>query len=295
MDSTSTAHRRWLRLLAVVLASCALLSGCLLNEPTDPGPLRFRDPVFSGTTKTTDITYAQVTSQTGQPVTLRLDLYQPTGDTAPRRPLYILAFGGSFKWGDKSSPELVDQANALSKKGYVVASINYRVSPNGCTSINAECLEAIVDATEDAQSAVRWFRLNADTYRIDPDRIAIGGTSAGAITAMNVGFGADVPGNGQNLGPSSAVQASVALSGARLLGTCDRGDAPSLLFHGDKDTLVPYQWAVNTVDCAKKANLWSHLETWPGEGHVPYLSHRDQIIGTTTTFLFNALDVRPLI
>ena len=56
------------------------------------------------------------------------------------------------------------------------------------------------------------------TYRIDTGRIAIGGTSAGAITALNVGANADDPGTSGSPGFSSAVSAAVSLSGAKLLG-----------------------------------------------------------------------------
>ena len=39
----------------------------------------------------------------------------------------------------------------------------------------------------DAQAAVRWFRANASTYGVDPTRIGIGGSSAGAVTSVEAG------------------------------------------------------------------------------------------------------------
>lgn len=279
-------------LAAVVALVC---SSCLLTAPTDPGPLRYRDEIFAGVTKTADVVYGSAVKQDGTPVSLYADVYRPTGDTATARPLVIWIHGGSFKSGSRTSAELVDLANVLGRKGYVGASISYRLSANGCTVIDAACVESIVDATEDAQAAVRFFRQNAATYGVDPDRIAVWGTSAGAITAMNVGYRASVPGNSGTPGVSSDVRASVSFSGGRLLGTCDEGDAAALLFHGTADPLTPYQWATNTVTCAQDAGLGVHLTTWEGQSHVPYAANRSQIIEETTNFLWNTLALRLIV
>lgn len=295
INSRVPSRRSGFAVRAAFAAAIAMVcSSCLMLAPNDPGTLRFRDELFSNVTITSNVTYGSAVRQDGSTMTLQADVYQPTGDTAPLRPLIIWVHGGSFKSGSKTSGEIVDQANVFSRKGYVNASISYRLSAQGCTVINGACIESIIDATEDAQAAVRFFRQNAATYRIDPDRIAISGTSAGAITALNVGYRAEVPGSA-GATVSSEVRGAVSFSGARLLGSCDTGDAPALLFHGTADSLVPYEWATNTENCAREAALQLHLVTWPDEGHVPYAAHRTQIIDTTTTFLFNALDVRPLI
>ena len=71
----------------------------------------------------------------------------------------------------------------------------------------------------------------------------------------------------------------------------DAGDAPALFFHGTADPLVPYQWAVNTVNNAHAAHLDAFLETWPGAGHVPYVQNRDQILTQTRNFLWWEMDL----
>ena len=268
-----------------------------LGEVRDPAtaPVRYVDEVFPGVTVTSNIVWGQAPNRAGVPVSLALNLYEPTGDTVSRRPALVVAHSGGFKVGTKTNAVSVDLANRFARKGYVGASISYRLSAQGCTVIDAACVESIVDATEDAQSAVRYFRANAATYGIDPDRIAIWGTSAGAITAMNVGFRAVVPGNGANPGVSSDVEAAVSFSGGRLLGSCDEGDATTLLFHGTADPLTPYQWATNTVTCAQDAGVWVHLTSWEGQGHVPYAANRSQIVQETTSFLWNALSLRLIV
>jgi acetyl esterase/lipase len=255
---------------------------------TPPGaaPLRYRDLVFPEVTISTNVTYGSAVNNSGQTVTLQLDIYEPTADTVTERPTIVWVHGGSFCCGDKSSPEIVDEATTFARKGYFNVSINYRLEPGGCTSITPTCVIAIREAQEDAQTAVRFLRTNEALYGIDETRIAIAGTSAGAITALNVGFSSSED-------PTAAVGAAVSLSGARILstGAVDSGDAPSLLFHGTADTVVPYQWAVNTWNEANAVGLDSFLTSWAGAGHVPYLQHRTEILDQTTNFLYWELDL----
>ena len=105
-------------------------------------------------------------------------------------------------------------------------------------------------------------------------------------------FGPDEAGTSGNPGYDSSVSAAVSLSGARILQHPDRGEAAVLLFHGDADTVVPYQWAVDTKNEADAAGVHAELETWPGEGHVPYAQHRQQIIDETTNFLWWTMNLQ---
>lgn len=282
-----------LRLLPAVVGMVLLLAGCDLHllRPDGPAPLRYRDEVFTGVTRTNDVAYGNAVDQNGVPTTLRLDVYEPTNDPVEARPAIVWVHGGGFSGGTKTSPELVEQANLFARKGYVNVSITYRLWPGGCFPITAQCVQAIVDAKHDAQAAVRFLRANADTYGVDPDRIAIAGTSAGAITALNVGYGPEDVGNSGNPGFPSTVRGAVSLSGAAIVTGPNAGEAKALLFHGTADPLVSYQWAVDTVDKAEAADLDVFLTTWEGEGHVPYVAHRAEIHDQTTNFLYWTLDV----
>jgi acetyl esterase/lipase len=278
-------RRRLFALLVVVFAVFA--AGCDWPYIVPPGnaPMRYRDPVFSNVTVNSNITYGSAVNLSGQTVTLMADSYEPTGDTVTQRPAIVWVHGGSFCCGDKTSGEIVDEANNFAKRGYFNISINYRLESPGCSGTFSNCVDAIKEATADAQTAVEWLRANASTYHVDPERIAIGGSSAGAITALNVAYSTSET-------PAARVRAAVSLSGAQLVtGTISAGDAPALDFHGTADPLVNYQWAVNTIDAAKAAGLDAYLITWDGAGHVPYAQFHDQIIDMTTNFLWWEMDL----
>jgi para-nitrobenzyl esterase len=287
-----------LRAGIVAVALVVLATGCGFHTLTPPGaaPLRYRDPVFANVTKTANVSYGSAVDQNGTTVDLKLDTYEPAGDTNTKRPAVVWVHGGGFSSGDKTSPEIVIEATDLARKGYFNVSINYRLYGPGCSATNtanlAGCVQAMVDAQHDAQAAVRFLRKNAVTYRIDPDRIGIGGSSAGAITALHVAANSEDPGTSGNAGFSSAVKGAVALSGAKIVGPpWSAGDAPILMFHGTNDGLVPYQWAVNTLNQAHAAGVIAYLTTFQGEGHVPFNHWTDQISVQQTNFLYWMLDL----
>jgi carboxylesterase type B len=279
-------HRLLLLLVAVLVIVAA---GCGVDWPNvfPPGtaPVRYRDPIFNAVTVKKNVTYGSAVNLSGQTITLQLDMYQPAGDTGTSRPAIVWVHGGSFCCGSKTSAEIVDEATTFSKAGYLNASIDYRLESPGCSESLSNCVAAIQEAASDAQTAVRFLRTNAATYGIDPNRIAIGGSSAGAITALNVGYSSSED-------PAASVRAAVSLSGAQLVvGTISPGDAPALDFHCTTDSLVPYQWAVNTINAAKAQGLDAFLESWNATCHVPYTEHRQQILDQSRNFLWWEMDL----
>ena len=105
------------------------------------------------------------------------DFYEPTSDSArTNRPAILAIHGGAWRSGDKAWGEQF--AEELCPYGYVVFSINYRLS----TRPNATWPAQI----EDIQKAVKYIRANASRFRVDPDRIASLGMSAGGHLATMV-------------------------------------------------------------------------------------------------------------
>jgi acetyl esterase/lipase len=264
-----------------------LAAGCDFPGLAIPGdaPVRYRDPVFTDVTVTKDVHYWTANNLAGEPVDLQLDVYAPTGDTVTNRPAVIWVHGGSFCCGDRTSAEIVDEANTFAKKGYVNFSIDYRLEQPGCSRSFSNCADAIREATQDGQTAVRWLRANAATYGVDPSRIAMGGSSAGAITALNVASLTSEE-------PDAGVRAAVSISGAQIVaGTISAGDAPMLDFHCTTDPLVAYSLQEATHYKAVAAGVDSFLETWDDTCHVPYVAHRDQILDHQSNFLYWEMDL----
>ncbi len=126
---------------------------------------------------------------------LLLDLFVPE-DAKGKLPLIVWIHGGGWVEGNKENPP----ALIFLKKGYAVASINYRLAP-----------QAIFPAQiQDCKASIRFLRANAAKYNIDPDRIGVWGGSAGGhlVALLGVtGDAKDLEGNGGNAGVSSKVQA----------------------------------------------------------------------------------------
>jgi dienelactone hydrolase len=286
------------RAVGAIAAALAVtvLAGCTIPAPEGQAPLRYRDEVFSAVNATTDITYGQAPDLQGNPVDLKLDLYQPAGDTVAKRPAYIWVHGGGFSHGDKSSGAGV--ASFFARLGYVAVSINYRLlAPLGCAGHldpSAECRAAAIEAQHDAQAAVRWLRRNAAAYRIDPDRIAMGGGSAGAITSLLVGWRPEDPGSSGNPGFSSAIRAAVSVSGGVPQdeeGVITAGDAPALFIHGMEDRAVFYSWAVSNAVKMLHLGIPVIFEPIDGAGHNLPAEFGPLIREQSSRFLYYMLDL----
>ncbi len=132
----------------------------------------------------------------------RMTLYLPdetAGADRERRPAVVLIHGGAWTVGWRQ--QLNWFCEQFAEHGYVAATIDYRTMPGG----------VFPNPLHDAKAAVRWLRLNAEQYAIDPGRIGALGKSAGghlaALLAVT-GDGGTFEGD-ENPGPSSAVQAAV--------------------------------------------------------------------------------------
>lgn len=172
-----------------------------LTEPAGcsaPGP-SLVDLAYAGVTQPARPTVANLPYADQSPAQ-RLDLYLPVG-RGPF-PLIIRIHGGAFATGDK----VMDRSDVqqVLGAGFALASIDYRLS----------CEALFPAAPQDVFAATRFLRANAADFRLDPDRIAAWGESAGANLAALVGAAGgrdsflDDPALG-NATTSSAVQAVV--------------------------------------------------------------------------------------
>ena len=294
------AGRRARRVLLIctVLAAAVLAASCSVPPPPGAAPLRYRDVIFPNLTITTGLVYGSAPDLSGNPVTLTLDMYRPTGDTQTSRPAIVLVHGGGFVAGDSTNSAMVKMANAFAKRGYVAVSINYRLLGDGnCAKEDPpsqQCVNAAFAAQHDAQAAVRWLRANAATYRVDPARIAVGGGSAGAVTALAVAVNSTDPGDSGNPGYSSKVGGAISISGwiphdqASLF---DPADSPILMFNGTADQSLPFSDGLQTAVDLYNAHVLVVFEPLDGGGHVPFNTFGDLLISQSVNFAYAVLDL----
>ena len=238
-----------------------------------------------------DIIYEKVGERS-----LPLDLDRPSG-TDGVTPLVIWIHGGGWRGGSKKSP---GPAAEMLKRGYAVASVEYRLSG-----------EAIFPAAiEDCKAAVSFLRLNADKYNLDPKKFGVWGSSAGghlvallgttndvklfdthpvtkkassAVQAVCDWFGPtdflrmnDFKGSIDHDGANSPeslfiggpIQANEAKSQrANPIHYVTASDPPMLLMHGDKDALVPYNQSELLYEALQKAGVKSTIYKVKNGGH----------------------------
>jgi acetyl esterase/lipase len=121
---------------------------------------------------------------------LLLDLYRPRHSTV-RRPLVLVIHGGGWRRGDSRTWGPIADFPAtlamLAARGYIVASMNYRLS--GEARFPAQI--------QDVKAAIVFLRANASRYNIDPARVLVWGGSAGghlaALAATSCGHAAFSP------------------------------------------------------------------------------------------------------
>lgn len=184
------------------------------------------------------------------PLELSLDIYTPERDNHSRRPLIVFVHGGAFLLGDKGDMlgRLIGESYA--RRGYVVASINYRL---GCSFLGLSSIKrSIYRSVQDLRRATTYLVEHSGRYGIDPQQIFYIGHSAGAMTVLATAFmqaGQEYKARSENmfrndlgdLPPAPRPRAVISLCGAITdLDLINKDDAVgALLIHGEEDDLLP--------------------------------------------------------
>jgi acetyl esterase/lipase len=251
-----------------------------------------------GVTGLPDLTYSTLSGF--RPLTL--DLYLPAGQATGGAPVIVYVHGGGWTGGHTRHSGAFENwpgvLASLAARGYVVASLNYRLSAEAPSPA----------AEQDVKSAVRWLRTNATRFGVDKRRIGIWGGSAGgqlaALAGTSCGVSALAPPVADANAPleSDCVQAVVAWYGvfdfvplaknavappnvARYLGceagACtddsialasaaryiDRSDPPFLLIHGALDKTVAVSQSQNFHSALQAGAVNSQLIVLPDVDH----------------------------
>ncbi len=218
---------------------------------------------------------------------LRLWIFEPDRQTNTPRPAIVFFFGGG--WTGGTPGQFQQHAKLLAARGMVAIVADYRVATRHQVKVDS-CLR-------DAKSAIRYVRANAKRLNIDPNRIAAAGGSAGGHLAAAT---ASVPGfeeTGEDTAVSSRPNALVLFNPVLVLGAVpgavlpadsirldtprfgvppteispyhhlQRNGPPTIIFHGEADTTVPFVSAQLYRDKAVSLGFPCELASYPGQTH----------------------------
>ena len=108
--------------------------------------------------------------------TEKLDLYRPAPPPEGRRsPALVWIHGGGWTGGTKNEARAKNICTTAAEAGYVAVSIDYRLGAGAWPTNLHDC-----------KNAVRYLRAHAERLRLDPERIAVAGGSAGGHLALMV-------------------------------------------------------------------------------------------------------------
>ncbi|MEO9533245.1 MAG: alpha/beta hydrolase [Crocinitomicaceae bacterium] len=278
---------------------------------------------FDEITSEYDVQYGQSTTQGGVVQELKMDIYQPAlSDNNQKRPLIILAHGGYFIFGDKSS--FAKECAYFAQSGYVAVSINYRlIDVEGDSIITPR--HAVIDAVNDMKAAVRYFTKDAaseNKYNVDIDNIFIGGYSAGAITSLHYAYANKVMDvlqmggeelveyvkenggfEGQSGNPGYPMKVKGVINIAGSLHSADlvnKGEPALYSVHGTSDVTVPFETGLTGETLVKtegsglihkkanKVGVKNLLHKMPGLDHSAFY-YCDECLDEMRQFLFELI------
>jgi acetyl esterase/lipase len=124
---------------------------------------------ISGTTEPSRLTIKPIELHYGADYRQTIDVYKP--EHANNSAIIVMVHGGGWKYGDKNSVRVVqNKLSYFGSKGYVFASVNYRMLPEADPFIQAL----------DVAKAIAYLQQIAPEYQADPNRLIAMGHSAGA-------------------------------------------------------------------------------------------------------------------
>lgn len=192
------------------------------------------------------------------PMGLHLDVFRPKDDALQKRPLIMLIQGGAFYFGSKDDKAPARWCQHLASQGYVAVSIDYRI---GYIPTKASIGRAAYRALQDAHAAMRFLVAHQEEFGIDTTMIFLGGTSSGAVTALNLAFMTnemrpeytrkgflrselgDIDTCGNAIKTHFRIRGIVEMWGALPDTAMMRGrNIPILAIHGDADKVMPYDY-----------------------------------------------------
>lgn len=214
------------------------------------------------------ISYAQkmntLTYAKNDTIQLDLDFFVPEKASKEKMPLVIYVHGGGFSGGERESGHSL--CNYLSANGFATATISYSLYAKGknfnCDGALPNKIKAFQHGANGVWLATSFFIKNAKKYNIDPSKIFIAGSSAGAESVLHAAYW-DIKTMNlyKNTLPKDFKYAGL-ISGAGAIMDLNlitqKNLIPMMFFHGSGDVTVPYGTAVHHL-CKVNSSNWLML------------------------------------
>ncbi|MEN8725866.1 MAG: alpha/beta hydrolase [Lentimonas sp.] len=262
-----------------------LLTSALVGNSTLNGAQNY-PPVIKGA--------EEIIYKTVDGIDLKLWIFRPEGDRAEAAPAMIFFFGGGWKNG--SPKAFVSQAQYLAQRGMYGVVADYRVASRHGVKANS--------CVEDARDALHYIKAHADRLQMDPDRIGVGGGSAGGHLAACLGTlyaKDDAAPNALALYNPATILAPIEIKTAHSahspkliikanlmlkfrqselrnrLGVTpselspfhhiSERTPPTIIFHGTKDTTIPFLSAALFAEQLQAYKVNMVMKSYEGSGH----------------------------
>ena len=183
---------------------------------------------------------------------LKLDIYRPS-NPRPDHATVVYVFGGGFAIGERNDSASVKSCQQLAERGFTAVSIDYRLWLKHLSPDNIKWIRvmdyfdsAIRVATEDCCAAIRYLSDNSAQLGIDPSKIILTGSSAGAVTVLHVDYcransrpeAAVLP---EGWKPAAVIPYAGAIFETQGKLKYKTPPAPTCFFHGTLDKIVFYR------------------------------------------------------
>ena len=212
-------------------------------------------------------------------------------------PAIAFFHGGGWVFGSPS--EFHGACKRYAMLGFTTFSFQYRLSINEDKTYPHPDI-TLIECVKDARSAIRWMRENAATLKIDPDKIVVGGQSAGGQLVLGTALFDTVNEDTDNLDVSPMPNAMLLYSSAysamepwidmimkenwdevRLMSpyhNLREGLPPAIAFHGGGDCVVLH-YSVQRFE-KKMHELKNPFELITLEGRGHYLGEGNEQYST---------------
>jgi hypothetical protein len=249
---------RFILLIGFIFICNIANSQCRFIDRVFPSIIRHDNVVYGNAPQVTPIF---ITEATTIDIDLHVDILEPQADTMLHRPVIIMAYAGGFFTGTKNTDDMQALADTFAHHGYLTCSMQYRLFFNGLSPASAE--RAVYRAVQDVDALIRFLVENDNVYHIDSNQVFFIGSSAGAFAGLHHIFadenerpassysGSLQPDlgckscSGNNFNHQAKIKAMASCWGA--IGDTNwivkaEHDVPLILFHGDADPIVPYDY-----------------------------------------------------